>query len=105
MNLIYPINFVGHDEWMNSGYALDHAKGEVITRDGEVLGSWRIVDYKPAADHETEDGGGCYEFIPYGQDEVKFGEAFAFLECRLSRGLALSTMARAIRNWHEPQAT
>jgi len=50
MDMIYPINFVGHDEWVKSGYALDLAGGDVITRDGEVLGSWRVVAYSPEAD-------------------------------------------------------
>lgn len=47
MDLIYPINFVGHDEWMASGYALELAGGEFITRDGEGLGPWRVVEYDP----------------------------------------------------------
>lgn len=45
MDLIYPINFVGHDEWLNSGYATELARGDVITRDGEIIGSWRVADY------------------------------------------------------------
>ena len=97
MDLIYPINFVGHDEWMKSGYSFDLAGGDVITRDGEVLGSWRVVDYDPEADDE----GGRYEFVANGQDAVMFAEAFAFLDYRTSRGLALSTLTRAIKEWHE----
>lgn len=97
MDLTYPINFVGHDEWMNSGYALDLARGDVITRYGEVLGRWRVVDCDPAA----EDEGGCYEFVLNGQDVAMFAEAFAFLDYRASRGLALSTLTRAINEWHE----
>ena len=62
MDLIYPINFVGHDEWVASGYSPELAEGEVITRDGEVLGSWRVVEYDP----ETDDGGGRYEFVLWG---------------------------------------
>lgn len=101
MDLVYPINFSGHDEWMKSGYALDLARGEVITRDGEVLGHWRVVDYSP----EAEDEGGCYEFLPYGQDKPLFVEKFAFLDFRVSRGLALSTITRAIKEWHDPPPT
>ena len=99
MDLIYPINFVGHDEWMSSGYALKLAGGDVITRDGEVLGVWRVVADDPEADNE----GGRYEFIIDGQDVVKLSEEFAFLDVRGSRGLALLTLARAIREWQETQ--
>ncbi len=101
MDLIYPINFIGHDEWMNGGYALDLAGGNVSTRDGEVLGSWRVVEYDP----EAEDEGGRYEFVVDGQDVAKFAEKFAFLDYRISRGFALSTLTRAIKEWHEVQPT
>ncbi|OUS08011.1 hypothetical protein A9Q96_04575 [Rhodobacterales bacterium 52_120_T64] len=97
MDLIYPINFVGHDEWMESVYALNLAGGDVITRDGEVLGKWRVVAYDPEADDE----GGRYEFVIDGQDDVKFSEEFAFLDSRISRGLALSKLTRAIKEWHD----
>ena len=101
MDLTFPINFVGHDEWMKSGYALHLARGDVVTRDGEVLGFWRVVEYDP----EAEDEGGRYEFVLNGQEVVVFAEAFAFLDYRASRGLALSTLTRAIREWHETQDT
>lgn len=90
---------MGHDEWMRSGYSLGKAGGDVITRDGEVLGVWRVVEYDPEAD----DKGGRYEFILDGQDIVKFSEEFAFLDLRASRGLALSTLTRAIKEWQETQ--
>jgi hypothetical protein len=100
MKLIYPINFLGHEEWMNSGYAFDLAGGDVITRYGEVLGAWRVVDYDP----EAEDEGGRYEFVVDGQDVVMFAEEFAFLDYRSSRGLAMSTLTRAIKEWHEARS-
>jgi len=99
MDLIYPINFVGHDEWMESGYALKLAGGDVITRDGEVLGVWRVRAYNP----DAEDEGGRYEFAMHGQDVIKFCEDFAFLDYRNSRGFALSNLTRAIKEWHEAQ--
>jgi hypothetical protein len=99
MDLIYPINFIGHDEWMQSGYSLDLAGGDVVTRDGEVLGSWRVVDYNPDADEE----GGRYEFLLNGQDVAMFVESFAFLDYRMSRGFALSTITRSIKEWLEAQ--
>lgn len=100
MDLIYPINFIGHDEWMASGYSRDLAGGDVITRDGEVLGTWRVVDYDP----DKDDEGGRYEFLLNKQDVVKLAEEFACLDFRTSRGFALSTLTRAIREWHEGQA-
>ena len=99
MDLIYPINFAGHDEWMESGYTLGLARGDVTTRDGEVLGIWRVVAYDPEADYE----GGRYEFVIDGQDVAKFSEEFAMLDVRTSRGFALSILTRAIREWHETQ--
>jgi hypothetical protein len=32
MDLIYPINLVGHDEWIKSGYALDLARTDANPR-------------------------------------------------------------------------
>lgn len=97
MELIYPINFVGHDKWMDSGYEPELAHGDVITRDGEVLGSWRVVDY----DHKDEYSSGRFEFILNGESVVKFVEDFAMLDVRTSRGFALSNLTRTIREWHE----
>lgn len=99
MDLIYPINFVGHDEWMASGYALELACGDVITRDGEILGTWRVVEYDP----EDEYSSGRFEFVNDGQDVAKFVEAFAMLDVRASRGFALSNLTRAIREWNDAQ--
>lgn len=99
MELIYPINFVGHDEWMESGYSLEQSQGDVITRDGEVLGRWGVVNYDP----ENDDVGGKYQFIPDGQDSVLLSEEFANLDYRMSRGLALSALTRAIKEWCENQ--
>jgi len=101
MDLIYPINFAGHDEWVKCGYAFDMAKSDVITRDGEVLGSWRVVEYDPEADDE----GGRYEFVLDGRDVAMLAEEFASLDYRMSRGFALSKLTRAIKEWHEAQST
>ena len=97
MDVIYDINLLGHDEWMKSGYAFNLAGGDVITREGEVLGRWRVVDYDPQAD----DAGGRYEVVLDGQDVVMFSEEFVVLDARTSRGLALSTLSRVIKQWHE----
>lgn len=97
MDLIYPINFVGHDEWLDSGYEPKLAHGDVITRDGEDLGSWRVVDY----DRENEYSSGQFEFLLDGENLVKFAEGFSMLDVRTSRGLALSNLTKTIREWHE----
>lgn len=99
MDLIYPINFVGHDEWMSSGYELKLAHGDVITRDGQILGSWRVSGF----DQEDEYSSGRFEFILYGEDIVKFAEGFAMLDVRTSRGFALSNLTRTIGEWYENQ--
>ena len=97
MELIYPINFVGHDEWMDSGYEPKLAHGDVITRDGEVLGCWRVVGYN----HNDDYSSGRFEFVMNGENDVKFAEDFAMLDARNSRGFALSNLTRTIREWHE----
>ena len=101
MELTYPINFVGHDEWLNSGYEPKLSQGDVVTRDGEFLGTWRVVDY----DHEDEYSCGRFEFVLDAGDVVKFTEDFAMLDIRTSRGFALSQLTRTIREWHEGQPT
>lgn len=97
MEFIYPINLEGHDEWMASGYAHEFACGDVVTRDGEVLGVWRVVEYDP----ENEYSSGRFEFVPNGCDVAKFAEDFAMLDVRVSRGFALVNLTRAIREWHD----
>lgn len=99
MDLIYPINFVGHDKWMDSRYEPKLSHGDVITRDGEVLGIWRAVNY----DHKDEYSSGRFEFILNGESAVKFAEDFAMLDVRTSRGFALSNLTRTIREWHEDE--
>ncbi|MCL4065103.1 hypothetical protein M3484_00740 [Pseudomonas sp. GX19020] len=101
MDLTFPINFIGHDEWMDSGYDLDLAGGEVVTRDGEVIGRWRVADYDPNAAYGEEDG--RYEFIPQGADAAIITEDFLELDSRGSRGFALSTICGAIRDWYNAE--
>jgi hypothetical protein len=97
MELVYPINFVGHDEWMHSGYEPRLSQGDVITRDGEIIGRWRVVGYDP----DDEYSSGHFEFTASGEDVARFTEDFAMLDVRMSRGLALSTLTRTIREWYE----
>lgn len=70
-----------------------------MTRDGEFLGTWRVVGYDP----EDEYSSGRFEFVPDGEQVVKFAEDFAMLDVRTSRGFALSQFSRTIREWHEDQ--
>jgi len=86
MELTYPINFVG----LENG----DVSGEVITRDGEFLGNWTFTK------DEAEDTGE-FLFIVDGETEPLFSEGFAFLDSRLKTGLALSTISRSVREWHE----
>lgn len=67
---------------------------------GEVLGTWLAVGYDPRATGESE----RYEFVMDGQDAVMFAKGFAALDYQTRRDLALSMLARAIREWHEAQS-
>ena len=86
MELTYPINFVGFEN--------GDVSGEVITRDGEFLGNWTFTK------DEAKDTG-AFHFVVDGESEPLFSEGFAFLDSRLKTGLALSTICRSIREWHE----
>ena len=99
MDLNYPINFVGHEKWMANAYALELACGDIITRDGEILGIWRVVEYDPKDEYSS----GRFEFVKDGQDVAMFVEDFAMLDVRTSRGFALSNLTRTIREWHDAQ--
>ena len=101
MELTYPINFIGHDEWLQSGYEPSLSQGDVITRDGEVIGIWRVVGYDP----DDEYSSGRFEFTALGEETVKFTEEFASLDMRVSRGSALSTLTRTIKDWYEVSYT
>jgi hypothetical protein len=101
MKLRYLINFQGYEDWVEGEYALSLAQGEVITRDGEIIGTWRVVDYHPdAADDPSLDQGGRYEFIAKDHTTPMFAESFALLDIGLSRGMALSNISRTIADWH-----
>ncbi|WP_306111826.1 MULTISPECIES: hypothetical protein [Roseovarius] len=100
MELNYPINLVGYQEWLDSGFAVSRASGDVITSDGEVLGIWRVA-YNPEAKPGVDDEGGCFEFIADGQSAPMFSAGFAILDSRINQGTALSYFTRTIRDWHE----
>ncbi len=68
-----------------------------VNGDGEIIGKWRVVGYDP----NDEYSGGRFESTASGEDAVKFTEHFALLDARMSRGFALSTLTRTIREWYE----
>ena len=90
MELIYPINFIGYEDG-NTG-------GDVVTRYGEILGKWTFTK-----DEEEETG--VFHFIVDGKAEPLFSESVAFLSSGMLTGLALSTICRSIRDWHEEKDT
>lgn len=69
----FPINLVGYPR---------ESEGEVVTRDGEVLGRWRMSD-----DEALE----MVEFIPEGADDVLF------------RGHVIGVLCANVQDWHEGQ--
>ncbi len=97
MGLVYQINFIGHDAWIHSGFDPRLSQGDVITRDGEIIGTWRVLGYDPNDEYSS----GLFEFSASGEGVAKFTADFAMLDVRNSRGAALSTLSRAIREWYE----
>lgn len=69
----FPINLIGYP---NAG------EGDVITKDGEILGRWFS-----SGDEALE----FVDFVPDGADEVLFSEHFVGLLCQ------------RIREWHQAQ--
>ncbi|MZR13733.1 hypothetical protein GQE99_11970 [Maritimibacter sp. DP07] len=97
MELVYPINFIGHDKWMQSVYDPRLSQGDVITRDGEVIGAWRALGYDPNDEYSA----GLFEFTAFGEDSATFTERLAMLGVLMSRGFALSKLSRTVRDWYE----
>lgn len=88
MELTYPINFVGFDSGDRGG--------EVVTRDGEYLGTWILLI-------DDEEISGEFRFIPNGSDDALFSEKVGFIDSRVHLGMALSTICYSIRVWNEPR--
>lgn len=97
MDLNYPINLVGHEEWVESGYEPALANGDVITRDGEFIGIWRVADYFLEDDYLDQ----VYEFIPHSQEAPVLSEVIGPAFSRSAMGMALSAFSDAIREWHD----
>lgn len=67
----FPVNLVGYPE---------DPKGDVVTRDGEFLGQWRMSGHEALV---------FIDFIPVGSNEVLFCEHFIGILCS------------NIREWHD----
>ena len=86
MELTYPINFIGYED--------GDTTGEVVTRHGECLGKWTFTK-----DEENETG--AFHFVVDGETDPQFTEGIGLLSSGRLTGLALSTICRSIRVWHE----
>lgn len=73
----------------------------MITRDGELIGRWQVTYCDPNGEYGEEDG--RYEFTPQGESFATITVEFAHLDFRISRGLALSNITRAIRDWYDAE--
>lgn len=89
MELRYPINLVGADDQAE--------KGDVVTRDGEFLGTWSF-------DKNEAEETGTFHFTAFGEAEPMFSEGVAFLTSGMLTGLAMSKLCRSIRDWHGGQS-
>ena len=61
MQLKYPINLIG---------AYDLEFGDVATQDGEIVGTWTLID------------GALYEFTPLGGDQPILIDPFIWSLCK-----------------------
>lgn len=93
MLLPYEINLINHDRWISTGYKRDFSWGLVLDGTAKELGFWRVVRYNPNLDTD----GGCYEFSLEKTGPTIVSEEFAFLDSRVSRGIALSNFVAKIR--------
>jgi hypothetical protein len=90
MELEYPINLVG--------FEVADAAGEVITRDGEYLGTWSF-----AVRQDNGEDLGELSFTPDGAIETLFVVDVGSIETSFGIGFALSEMHALIKNWHQTQ--
>lgn len=96
MELRYPINLIGVTEGETSG--------DVLTQDGEFLGTWALTENPIEGDPDGEQGG-VLKFIADSQDHEMITREFAPLGSGMLRGLAMSELCADIRKWHESNDT
>jgi hypothetical protein len=89
LELKYPINLMGAEGGAE--------KGDVVTRDGEFLGTWSF-------DKDEAEETGVFHFTAFGEAEPTFSEGVAFLTSGMLTGLAMSNLCRSIREWHDGQS-
>ena len=99
MPLPYKINLINHARWVSTRYERGFSWGLVLDGAGEELGFWRVVRYNRNLDTE----GGCYEFSLEKSGPAIVSEEFAFLDSRVSRGIALSDFVAKISDWVKQQ--
>lgn len=88
MELKYPINLVNIDQGATAG--------DVVTRDGEVLGAWSLAN-------DVGGEGAILAFVSDGQSEPIFLERIHFRDSGMHTGLAMSQLCASIRDWHDDQ--
>jgi len=86
MELSYPINLIGLADGLSSG--------DVLTRDGEYLGTWKL-------DRDEQTDRGALHFIEDGTTEPLFSEPIPALDIGMAFGRAMSDLCAAIRGWHD----
>ena len=85
---VYSSNFVGFEGGATSG--------DVITRNGEFLGTSAF-----ATDEEAESG--MFHFIADGNSDPVFSSLVPLLGSGMLTGMAMSDTCSSIRDWHDDQ--
>ncbi len=88
VELRYPINLMGAEDGAENG--------DVVTRDGEFLGTWSF-------DKNEAEETGTFHFTADGEAEPKFSESVPFLTSGMLTGLLFFQADDGIRDWHEGQ--
>lgn len=89
MELKYPINLVG----MDTG----DTTGDVVTKHGEFVGTWALRE-------DPDTCSGVLTFMEDGGSEPIFSEAIGVVDSGLHRGVAMSQLCAAIRDWHDAES-
>lgn len=85
MELPYAVNLFGYDDGDQSG--------DVLTRHGEILGNWEIVEVDPGADN----GSAELRFFDGKSCEPKLTEVIGLYGSVMLTGQAMGNMCRRIR--------
>lgn len=85
MELPYPVNLFGYDDGDQSG--------DVLTRHGEVLGTWKIVE----DDRGMANGSAKLCYFAENSCDPLFIEVIGLYGSRMMTGQAMSNICRRIR--------